>query len=648
MTQTTKQSREIIRGEAGQPTPASLLLRRSVTVFELKAATVGTVTDILQRAFPHTHVNVRVDNSGGATASTVWSWSGESVDHPHSQECSTHLFVEIHLPTFKTTSSIDGRTARRVVALIVHELCHNLFTDWQAWSVAVNKGSQFKNMVNAIEDCRIEREMQNHDYVRNARELLEDLTAFFAARRTKAMAELDEPRAGVLGLCVELGRVELCGYRLPDAERELFSMASQATINCWLNQIKPELHGLKSTQDVVDLVQSVFDSFEETGEDGDSDGEGEGEGEPSEDSEGESGEGDGEGQSDEDADFEPGQKKTNKPSDTPSHETNGLEDTDNGEGEDGETGHGNAAGSPDGDKPDLEPQEGEQLDASSFEIEEQDQDKLSNDAREDYLINECGPDQWKIAPKPARYQFKSMASVDVPHSAKLERDLAQLLAAPQRSRTLIHQEQGRKVAPRDMTRVLVGAQNVFSRKVITPRKNTAVIVLLDQSSSMYGDIYDASRAVCLLARAIERNGAKSMVLGFRDGSYNQWSVAKMFNQSLHQGCFTILNQCNGSTPMSPAIISAAQLMPKVAPRECTDHLIMVITDGQCNHGEFGLRRAVEFSRMHGIDVCAVGLGGGAAYVPKVFDNGAYAPNVDALASEGLMTLIKQAQARSAA
>jgi len=100
----------------------------------------------------------------------------------------------------------------------------------------------------------------------------------------------------------------------------------------------------------------------------------------------------------------------------------------------------------------------------------------------------------------------------------------------------------------------------------------------------------------------------------------------------------VLGTCeiNGSTPMSPAIIECSGMLSEVA---ATRHILMVLTDGECDYGPAGVTRACVLAGDVGVEVVGVGMSCAsviAAFPPRYSVN---VENIAQLAQAGLGVLV---------
>ena len=187
-----------------------------------------------------------------------------------------------------------------------------------------------------------------------------------------------------------------------------------------------------------------------------------------------------------------------------------------------------------------------------------------------------------------------------------------------------------------------GALDVFSRRDDQPGIDTAVLILVDGSTSMRANIGRNTStptrmelAVCAawhIAKAAEAANAKVAIGVFRSAGMNNLgansaavSLIKPWAKTVHQCAGVILgSSANGTTPLAPAIIECARELAGVS---ATRRLLMVLTDGQCDYGADGVQRACVLADDLGVET--VGVGMACADVVRAFPP-RYSVNVDDL------------------
>lgn len=539
---------------------------------------------------------------------------------------------------FPSSLDILGHMSRALAdqwaAYWLHEIFHALYTSKDAWQEAVRDG--ISDMVNALEDVRIERKALDNNIARNTKSLLEKLT--YEKLSEASNKKPIDPNKNIAGILCYAGREKLLGYNLHGFLSKTLSMLTPANTALILDTWN-KLALCTSTYDVNALAREVLDAIAksqpqqppqpsqatEAGNDS-QDGETSQEtdqptGKPSED----------DGEPCENGDTDPGED--NEPSDDEAGYTTGDdgEPSEADEAEDGdETSEGSGKGSnPDGDNStpnDTSKPGGDGADSTPAQEQENTLDTnlqpesatpkkekaFERKIRE--LTNAIGSQVMDSANKVRindrsndSYSSSSVASTaNLPHSNKLDREIASLLRSPEK-RGKVHNQTSGRLSRRSLTRATLGKLDVFAQRWEVPGNETVVGVLVDMSSSMNSWIYETEKAVRMIARAIERSGTKSIIAGFKSRTYGvSLEVIKPITKKAVacHNANAILN-VDGGTPMSAAIVAMARLLKGT---QATRRVILCLTDGACDHGSTGTMFASNYAEKLGVEVLALGIG----------------------------------------
>jgi hypothetical protein len=252
---------------------------------------------------------------------------------------------------------------------------------------------------------------------------------------------------------------------------------------------------------------------------------------------------------------------------------------------------------------------------------------------------------------------RASATLDnrLPRNSVLHGQIARLLVSEEVHRRTHHETSGR-LDKRALVRMRAGALDIYSRKDNTPGIDTALLVLIDGSSSMGNRLTGggptrmevASTAAWHIAKAAEAANAKVCVAVFytpsgqlelrRTGKLTGATlrIVKPWSASLASCAVRIANLGDdGWTPLSPAILTGAHMLIEV---NATRHVCMVLTDGQCDYGAETVTTACRLANDMGVEV--VGIGMDCLTVAKAFPP-RYSVNVEdlqQLASTGLGVL----------
>jgi hypothetical protein len=244
-----------------------------------------------------------------------------------------------------------------------------------------------------------------------------------------------------------------------------------------------------------------------------------------------------------------------------------------------------------------------------------------------------------IAGDPLRHVQAFNAAL--PGRAVLHGQISRLLVSPERVQ-VTHRETSGRLDRRAMARLGTGAVDVFSRKHETPGMDTALLVLIDLSSSMTGRAHAMACVTAFhLATAAEDAGAKVAVYGFIDTPYGdtrgvagaQLVPLIEFGIPVRANAHRLMAvQPYVTTPMSPAILGCAEVLRTI---DANRHILMVLTDGDCNYGPGCVTDACFVARSWGVEVVALGMA--APQVVKAFQDG-HSVNVASLDDLGRVGL----------
>ena len=215
----------------------------------------------------------------GKTAGVVVKGSGKYVN------------IKLIMPAIDELAQVSKSLFNNLIGYDLHELGHVWFTDTEVWDVARQKHGQYlSNLINGLEDPRIERKVIESGYAPNSRILFETLTNSVLDR--DGYIEPDD-RANIPFLLAIEGR-RLNGYQI-----NVPCIVDQSPWAVPLRHALTRASSSQNTQEIVDIAIELLEALkdsdeqpeqqdgqpEDQPEDGDQDG---GQGE---DGEGEDGEG---------------------------------------------------------------------------------------------------------------------------------------------------------------------------------------------------------------------------------------------------------------------------------------------------------------------------------------------------------------------
>jgi Mg-chelatase subunit ChlD len=222
----------------------------------------------------------------------------------------------------------------------------------------------------------------------------------------------------------------------------------------------------------------------------------------------------------------------------------------------------------------------------------------------------------------ANRMYANDLTARLPRNSVLHGQIGRLLVSEEVHRRTHHETSGR-LDRRALVRMRAGALDVFSQRDDTPGMDTALLVLIDGSSSMehYVDIHTrmqvAQTAAWHIARAAEAANAKAAVVAFHT-RFDQLStrnsanptgamltVVKPFSVPM-DSCAGALGSLGptGYTPLAPAILGAAGMLAEI---NATRHICMVLTDGECDYGNDAVTAACALAEDMGVETVGVGM-----------------------------------------
>jgi Mg-chelatase subunit ChlD len=583
------------------------------------------------------------------------------------------------MPAFPLDVRLPRWKADLVAAYTVHELLHALWTDWNI--VAESRARNVHNLVNALEDNRIEAKASKGDLVMvsEARKLLVALNDHIARR---AMANVDfsfeDPAqfSFVLNLVIF---AEKLGYQsaLPKDWRKrirpewaalfdlalarfdalkstndclqlaldlkaLAAAAPKAKSNLPPPAVAPDAPGPQGPHEVLtpqapaprepEIVEDTSDSVEEP------------QGSPPDGVEGEGG-------------AEPAPEGDKPLADVPEPaKGDGAEGDEVNEGNDAPdqvAGDGAQMGSrgagPVKPEPEEESAPSADLSDATQAYEEANLDDVARDtakeagASKDQVSRDAmhATTILNIAPMDESFVFNGrgnakQAGAMIESPAKLRRHLTMAVKSPERVGTERRQVSGR-LDMQNLVGLASGAPNVFRRRVEEEGREAAVTILLDVSSSMEGMRLAAAKAMALhMGDALKAAGVRFEIACFDDG---RLATPKPFARGWAadtQRAVASVRYLNG-TAMLPAMKQCAERLLKQG--NVTRRILLTLTDGQDSYSASANQALCAFYRSRGVEIVGIGL-----MVPgleKTF-NGAfvYVPSALDLSAMGLAALVR--------
>jgi len=576
------------------------------------------ITDLLTASYPNTAFNVRVVADAVSGTASV-DWNGTPGD--------PYVRVTVNMPVRKATYRMSADEFRHWAAYGLHEVGHPNDTCKATWQEAVR--TQRHQLLNALEDVRIEKRTIDRGIAHNAVKVLSELIDMLHAKTVANGYNPNEPRS--IGWTLStLGR-HANGYAI-----DISDITRNLNPNGIVGQVVPwalaDLAACTSTQDCLDLADKVVAAInaamvaQKVTE------------APSE--------------ADEADEASDAADEAGAPVAPPVAEQGGmLEDrkdpeadetlADDLEGEADEAGktapvQGGGGGKPadefkasDVDEVDMNPTTEGNLTSSGNEAHAQRRIiyALRHAAEQ---ASEPGVGDRRIT---GRDTHGSVAYV-TGNASKMGRQ-RQLLA-----RALKHEEQddfdGGRLNGRLNTKALhkltTGGETIFGKRVLSEGYDTDLQILIDGSGSMAGTRILAATALALTAaQAASQVGVNCTAHVFNDEGLQL--LTKGREKPNGKKFAYAYNQVGGSTPLTENMLLAATLQAKRA--NGRRRVMLVITDGGCNSGDDVVRAAATYlERAMGVELANLHIG------PKVMGlfRNEVAVKVDQVSETGLNQL----------
>ena len=264
-------------------------------------------------------------NAGGQFDTLEFLWSGSTAGIVFERKNGS-VSDKILFPSINEASEISRAKFNNLIGYALHELGHAWFTDNEPWDDARrNHGGFVANLINGLEDPRIERKVIESGYAPNSRALFEDLINSVLTKN--GHVDADDIKNVPFLLAIE-GR-RLNGYHI-----DVPNIIDDAPWASDLHWALGEARVATNTQRIAEIAIELYKRLQEEGESGKGDkptdnpeppkGDDEGQGDkPTDDGEsgnqgGDQGEGGGEGEGGDKPTDKPSDKPADKPSDKPS------------------------------------------------------------------------------------------------------------------------------------------------------------------------------------------------------------------------------------------------------------------------------------------------------------------------------------------
>jgi hypothetical protein len=510
----------------------------------------------------------------------------------------------------------------RWIGYFIHELCHAIYTDENAWKDACKE--HLAAIVNGLEDVRIEREFNRSAVASNSRELLNALLAYCVDEMPKSY-DVNSMR-DLPWLFAMAGRVMLCGYDIPKANAALANL--NPAMRKLVSWVMADLDKAMSTGDVLTLARKIQahvavqpktapaqptqpplpDLDGAMINPGKADGPGNG---PASDW-------DPDVRTDESSDeSSDGESSDESGTDESSDESSDGESSDTGlnggSGGDGQPGKGGESGLDGFDVTQANPVT---MNPVSKEVQKDSRGCRNSSTAPiesrvigDIRVAECNAGQPFRTFAPRGYHsgvcdpvVLNRVAADSLKTGKLKAQVARVLKSEESESW----ERGKRSGRLDrfaLSRVATGDSGVFAKRSIASGYETEIEILCDGSDSMGTDGKDHATAVLAwtVASAAQQVGVRCGISRFSDG---RPTAIKQPGESFASGPVRdrigiIANYVDGSTDLTGAIVFASAKLAARAPNK--RKLLFVISDGECNVGPAGVIRANAYAKRLGIE-----------------------------------------------
>jgi hypothetical protein len=553
---------------------------------EVVQATTETATKILALRESGKTWIVSVTTEGGRTA---------SVKHRNGNPV-----VILNMPTLPPDAILTRAEADRLVAFIVHECCHVLHTTSKAWDRACALGDRVRTWTNCLEDVRIEQAEIKAGAFPAMRSLLGTMANHLHMETLAGGMVIGDQIAHAPFIASVLGRIAN-GYAIPAAHGLRAGMAPN--VAQLVDHALVRIRRCRNTAAVVDLARELV-NLEHTA--------------------------------------------ANRPQPQPQDgqdgqdASQGAQDGQNGQAasqgaQDGQDGQDASQGAQDG----QDGQDASQGAQDGQDAPSGDMDLTGTVAR---IADRAGIDQRTYGHISNAHHLATVRSTvepgnqvysgpqgawgrqldgRLPRNSVLHGQIGRLLVSEEVHRRTHHESSGR-LDRRALVRMRAGAMDVYSRRDDTPGIDTALLVLIDGSSSMAAPTAAGCSRMAIaqttawhIAKAAEAANAKVAVAAFHTPVAAQLlrrsntmtgatvTVVKPWSVPIADRAAQLATvKPDAWTPLSPAIMATAGMLAEV---NASRHILMVLTDGECDYGEDGVRTACKLAEDLGVETVGVGM-----------------------------------------
>jgi len=583
-------------------------------------------------------------------------------------------FMDVYLPAIDPEKTVSGTYARNLLGLLIHETLHALRSNAEQLGQALTNAGPARELVNVLEDYYIERQGSRPGTALTdaAAEILGDLNDVFQAGSVdmarEASSKGDQLAQATALVSASMNRHGFQGSALGDVQREVegvvhtkvFGLVGQA-LNALdamsesirdakadriaqpdriaiyrdlisklmrMPQEQPEQQQQQQQQQGGEKKQQGDDGKggkpdkpdkQQKGDKGDKgegkaeNGGGEGEGETEGDEQGE-GEGEGEGDEQGQGEGQPG-----------------------ADGQAESSGEGRSSAQPEGSKGGTGASLGKPGSVSAKTDEQRTAEMLERGAPAmtaeqkavagDLMRAVANGDLDKPAKDAEEYDLKGQTTLHAQRAADAANarqfaDSARRALRAEDTTTTAHRLQTGRLDRRAIARASMGALDVMTRRMMSEGIRTAVVVMVDMSSSMddtckvsgmrMSRMDAVAGAASVIVPAIERAGAEVAVYGFTTAAEhpNRVAALKPWNKRLPTTQEAIKGEAlgglvaSGGTPMVAPMLYAEHQLKQ---RRVTRRVVVWLCDGQPSGHEMATLRERFAKKRQPIEHVGIGL-----------------------------------------
>jgi hypothetical protein len=520
--------------------------------------------------------------------------------------------VTMYLPAMPAQTMLTTVELDRWTGYFVHELAHAFYTDEQGWKDAVAEGVHV--MVNALEDVRIERKLNDAGIIGNSRGVLNALLAYVVDQLPAAYDPND--LRNLPWLFAMTGRLIVCGYEIPAARAHADRMSP--AMAALVDDVMAKVAVAQNTFDILVIARDLVTRFKNRlgnkpgnkpgqGDQGQGDQSDQGEQGQGEPETGQGAQGDGETAGDSDQ------------GETPAGEAPTAEQGqgDQGERGDGKAGEGGKGGGSDKPLPagDFDPATMREVDLKpeTAETKRKAREHARGNGYEHAAIIEGVRDAQRKAGRKLRdgqivnsgvNDYLARLNAQAMKCGTLRQQVARVLRAEE-TETWTRGKAAGRIDRFALGRMSLGAvDGIYCKREIAGGYETEIGVLVDGSASMAGGpAWAAAVLAYVIAQAAAQVGVKSEVAQFPGMSAAKHPAGSPGDRNVQKAFAGMGVRTGGSTPLTQSIVTMAARLAHRAPGK--RKVLFAVTDGGCDSGPSGIALACAYAERLGVETVAL-------------------------------------------